>query len=162
MLTCCMVKMLYWMNLWLVCIVDFTRITYRNTKDVYTISNTSSIDCQVNESLQTVNNPVVPMGTAMQSSTTKLSVMSGENLAMVHINSTKQILVLPIVRMESVMQDSWTKRKFQKVLTYNKVIPVWTHTNLVCKFWNNERTFFLITLGHLAILQRIVMTQIII
>ena len=53
---------------------------------MYNITSFTAIDCQVKESLPTINNPVVVLGTPMQTGTTKLSVISEEDVALVHLN----------------------------------------------------------------------------
>ena len=46
----------------------------------------TAIHCQVKGSPPTANNPVVVLGTPMQTGTTKLSVISQEDVASVHLN----------------------------------------------------------------------------
>ena len=54
--------------------------------DIYNITSTSLVALKIKASLQNINNPIVVMGYPTQNATTKLSVTSEENIALVHIS----------------------------------------------------------------------------
>ena len=59
---------------------------HQKSWNLYNITSFTAIDYQVKESLPTINNPVVVLGTPMQAGTTKLPVISEEDVALVHLN----------------------------------------------------------------------------
>ena len=53
---------------------------------LHNITSSTSIGNNIKASLDTLNNPIVVVGTPTLTGTTKLSIMAGENISMVHVN----------------------------------------------------------------------------
>ena len=107
----------------------------------------TAIDYRVKESLPTINNPVVVLGTPMQTGT-KVSVISEEELALVHLNFHSTNSCFANCQKGECNARLMNKKKVPKSVSIQEHYSMCGHVQTLFANMEILENIFLITSGH--------------